>query len=83
MPSSTSLSPAPRQLRLGAIIQGASGNMAAWRHPEAVADASINVKFVQDLARTAEAAKFDLLFVADGLYINAKSIPHFLSLIHI
>ena len=79
MPSSTSLSPAPRQLRLGAIIQGASGNMAAWRHPEAVADASINVKFVQDLARTAEAAKFDLLFVADGLYINAKSIPHFLN----
>ncbi|MBX4378328.1 LLM class flavin-dependent oxidoreductase, partial [Mycobacterium tuberculosis] len=61
------------------IIQGASGNMSAWRHPDAVADASINVTFVRELARQAEAAKFDLLFVADGLHINAKSIPHFLN----
>ncbi|RQZ25012.1 FMN-dependent monooxygenase [Burkholderia sp. Bp9090] len=69
----------PRQIHLGAIIQGASGNMSAWRHPDAVADASINVDFVRTLARQAEAAKFDLLFVADGLHINAKSIPHFLN----
>ncbi|MFT4192760.1 MAG: LLM class flavin-dependent oxidoreductase [Comamonas sp.] len=69
----------PRQIHLGAIIQGASGNMSAWRHPDAVADASINVGFVQALARQAEAAKFDFLFVADGLHINAQSIPHFLN----
>ncbi len=31
-----------RQLRLGTILQGASGNMSAWRHPVAQADASIN-----------------------------------------
>ncbi|WP_045047805.1 LLM class flavin-dependent oxidoreductase [Rouxiella chamberiensis] len=68
-----------RQLRLGAIIQGPSGNMSAWRHPDAVADASINVEFVQQLAKKAEQAKFDFLFVADGLYITAQSIPHFLN----
>ncbi|MEX3917660.1 LLM class flavin-dependent oxidoreductase [Paraburkholderia sp. BR10872] len=68
-----------RQIHLGAIIQGASGNMSAWRHPDAIADASINVNFVRELAREAENAKFDLLFVADGLHINAKSIPHFLN----
>nr|WP_217363430.1 LLM class flavin-dependent oxidoreductase [Pantoea sp. CCBC3-3-1] len=68
-----------RQLHLGAIIQGASGNMSAWRHPDAVADASINVQFCQQLARKAEQGKFDLLFVADGLYITEKSIPHFLN----
>ena len=68
-----------KQLRLGAIIQGPSGNMSAWRHPDAVADASINVEFVQNLARKAEQAKFDFLFVADGLYITAQSIPHFLN----
>ncbi|MEK6417878.1 MAG: LLM class flavin-dependent oxidoreductase [Burkholderia gladioli] len=76
---SQSNSAAPRRIHLGAIIQGASGNMSAWRHPDAVADASINVGFVRQLAREAEAAKFDLLFVADGLHINAKSIPHFLN----
>jgi alkanesulfonate monooxygenase SsuD/methylene tetrahydromethanopterin reductase-like flavin-dependent oxidoreductase (luciferase family) len=68
-----------RQLRLGAIIQGPSGNMSAWRHPDAVADASINVEFVQALAKKAEQAKFDFLFVADGLYITEQSIPHFLN----
>lgn len=70
---------AARQIHLGAIIQGASGNMSAWRHADAIADASINVDFVRDLAREAENARFDLLFVADGLHINAKSIPHFLN----
>ncbi len=68
-----------RQLRLGTILHGASGNMSAWRHPAAVADASINFDFVQQTARIAEQGKLDFLFVADGLYINEKSIPHFLN----
>jgi Coenzyme F420-dependent N5,N10-methylene tetrahydromethanopterin reductase and related flavin-dependent oxidoreductases len=73
------MSQTQRQLRLGAIIQGVSGNMSAWRHPDAIADASINVDYVLDLARKAERAKIDFLFVADGLYITAQSIPHFLN----
>jgi len=68
-----------RQLRLGTILQGASGNMSAWRHPAALADASINFEFVKETARKAEQGKLDFLFVADGLYINEKSIPHFLN----
>lgn len=70
---------AERQLRLGTILHGASGNMSAWRHPAAVADASINFEFVKQTARKAEGGKLDFLFVADGLYINEKSIPHFLN----
>lgn len=73
------MSQTQRQLRLGAIIQGASGNMSAWRHPDAVADASINIDYVLDLARKAEQAKIDFLFVADGLFITPQSIPHFLN----
>jgi FMN-dependent oxidoreductase (nitrilotriacetate monooxygenase family) len=68
-----------RQLRLGTILHGASGNMSAWRHPAAVADASINFNFVIETAKKAEQGKLDFLFVADGLYINEKSIPHFLN----
>lgn len=68
-----------RQLRLGTILHGASGNMSAWRHPAAPADASINLDFVKETAHKAEAGKLDFLFVADGLYINEKSIPHFLN----
>ena len=68
-----------RQLRLGSILHGASGNVSAWRHPAAQADASINFDFVKQTALKAEQGKLDFLFVADGLYINAKSIPHFLN----
>ncbi len=68
-----------RQLRLGTILHGASGNMSAWRHPNVVSDASINLAFVRQTAQLAEAGKFDFIFVADGLYINEKSIPHFLN----
>lgn len=73
------MSQTQRQLRLGAIIQGASGNMSAWRHPDAVADASINIDFVQQLAHKAEQGKIDFLFIADGLYITPQSLPHFLN----
>ncbi|HEF0121390.1 TPA: LLM class flavin-dependent oxidoreductase [Citrobacter youngae] len=68
-----------RQLRLGTILHGASGNMSAWRHPAARADASINFDFVKETALIAEKGKLDFIFVADGLYINEKSIPHFLN----
>ena len=50
---------AHRQLRLGTIFHGASGNMSAWRHPEAVADASINFDFVKATALKAEEGKLD------------------------
>ncbi|WP_205702559.1 MULTISPECIES: LLM class flavin-dependent oxidoreductase [Burkholderia cepacia complex] len=68
-----------RQIHLGATIHGPGGHYAGWRHPDAVIDASINPDFAKDVARQAEAGKFDFVFVADGLHINAKSIPHFLN----
>ncbi len=68
-----------KQIHLGTILHGANGNMSVWRHPEAVVDASINFEFAKDVAIKAEQAKFDFVFIADGLYINEKSIPHFLN----
>jgi FMN-dependent oxidoreductase (nitrilotriacetate monooxygenase family) len=53
--------------------------MASWRHPHAVADATINLEYFIDLTRRAEAAKFDFAFFGDGLYISEKSHPNFLN----
>jgi len=53
--------------------------MSAWRHPAAQADASISFDYAKKIARKAEQGKLDFLFVADGLFINEKSIPHFLN----
>jgi len=69
----------PRKLRLGTFLGGTGGNMASWRHPHAVADATINLDYFKNLTRKAEAAKFDFAFFGDGLYISEKSHPNFLN----
>ncbi|GBG09770.1 LLM class flavin-dependent oxidoreductase [Paenibacillus agaridevorans] len=68
-----------KPIKFGAIIHGVGGNISGWRHPEVPADASVSLDFYKRQAATAEKGKFDLVFIADGLYINEKSIPHFLN----
>lgn len=68
-----------RKINFGIMLQGPGGHMNAWRHESVPVDASINFGFFVDKARQAEAAGIAFAFVADGLYINDKSIPHFLN----
>ncbi len=68
-----------KNLSFGIMLQGAGGHMNAWRHPSGPADASVNLGFLTRIARKAEANGIAFGFVADGLYINEKSIPHFLN----
>ncbi|UKS26450.1 LLM class flavin-dependent oxidoreductase [Paenibacillus sp. HWE-109] len=68
-----------KQIKLGAIIHGVGGNVSGWRHPDAITDASVNFGFYKQQAQKAESGKFDLVFIADGLFITEKSIPHFLN----
>lgn len=55
-----------RQLKLGAFIMATGHHIAAWRHPDADADAGHSIDHYRGLAETAEAGKFDLVFVADS-----------------
>lgn len=68
-----------RKLSFGLMLHGAGGHMNSWRHPSGPADASVNFGFYVETARRAEEAGFAFVFVADGLYVNEKSIPHFLN----
>ncbi|KVC12001.1 monooxygenase [Burkholderia diffusa] len=68
-----------RNLTFGLILHGAGGHMNSWKHPAGPADASVNIDFVTGIAQRAEANGVAFVFVADGLYINEKSIPHFLN----
>ncbi|SMF98968.1 LLM class flavin-dependent oxidoreductase [Burkholderia singularis] len=63
----------------GIMLHGAGGHMHAWRHPSNPPDASVNLDFIVRITRKAEENGFVFAFVADGLYINDKSIPHFLN----
>ncbi|WP_336765020.1 LLM class flavin-dependent oxidoreductase [Paenibacillus sp. USHLN196] len=68
-----------RRLKLGANLNGVGNSISFWRHPDIPVNASVSLEFYQKQARIAEKGKFDLLFIADGLFINEKSNPHFLN----
>jgi N-acetyl-S-(2-succino)cysteine monooxygenase len=59
-----------RKLRLGAFLPGAGQHVAAWRHPDAKADAALDIEYYKRLALTAERGLFDAYFLADGLAAN-------------
>ena len=67
-----------RQLRTGAILHGASGNMSARRHPDATADASINLEFnIASAKKPNREIRFRLR--RRRVIYQRKSIPHFLN----
>ncbi|MCT9080345.1 LLM class flavin-dependent oxidoreductase [Streptomyces fulvoviolaceus] len=53
------------QLHLNAFLKPPGEYLAAWRHPDTVADAGVNIREVLSFARTAEQAAFDAVFLAD------------------
>ncbi len=68
-----------RRLKLGFILHGVGPGWGDWRHPDADPTASTSFKFYKRQAQIAEAGKFDFLFVADSLFVTAKSSPHYLN----
>lgn len=61
-------------MRLGLFLQGAGHHVAGWRHAQAESGGE-NLALIQRIAATAEAGKFDLLFLADGLTTGADAHP--------
>lgn len=68
-----------RHLKLGAMVHGVGHGWGEWRHPQALANASVNLGFYQQQTHLAEAARFDFVFIADSLHIHEKSSPHYLN----
>ena len=66
---------ANKELKLGFILHGVGPGWGDWRHPDADPSASTNFAFYKRQAKAAEAGKFDFLFVADSVFVTAKSSP--------
>ena len=62
-----------KQMKLAAYFNPTGHHVASWRHPRAQADANVSIEHYVDAARKAEAAKFDMIFLADG---NASRNAH-------
>ncbi len=61
------MSKTPRQMSLGAFLMATGHHVAAWRHPDVPANAGLDIQHYKQLARIAEDACFDALFVADSV----------------
>src|SRR5579863_5582923 len=59
-----------RQLHLNLFIHGRGHHEASWRHPASSPLALTDIRYYQDLAQRAEAAKFDSIFFADQLALG-------------
>lgn len=70
-----------RQIKLGALTMGCGGpgRHNLWLDPELPVDASVNIDWYIDIARQAEAALFDLMFIVDSQFITEGSPSHYLN----
>ena len=68
----------PRHIPFGIMLRGPGSHMHAWKHPSNPADASVNLQFYIDIARTAETTASPSASWPTGC-ISTKSIPHFLN----
>ncbi|HKT65838.1 MAG TPA: LLM class flavin-dependent oxidoreductase [Burkholderia sp.] len=66
--------PSRRRMRLGLFLQGAGHHVAGWRHPDAESG-SENFDLLRRVVQTAERAKFDMVFLADGLTSGPDAHP--------
>jgi FMN-dependent oxidoreductase (nitrilotriacetate monooxygenase family) len=55
-----------RQLKLNLFIYPGGHHEAAWRRPDSSIERVLDIGYYQDLARRAEDAKLDAVFLADG-----------------
>jgi FMN-dependent oxidoreductase (nitrilotriacetate monooxygenase family) len=53
-------------MRLGAYFNPTGHHVASWRHPRAQKDAHVDIRHYVEICRTAERAKFDMVFLADS-----------------
>jgi FMN-dependent oxidoreductase (nitrilotriacetate monooxygenase family) len=64
-----------KQIKLGLSMRYLGYHAAGWRFPGADPAAASKFSHFVRVAQTAEAAKFDMVFLADGIGIRAKDEP--------
>jgi len=66
---------AARQLKLGVIMKGHGSHIAGWRHPSVDLAKATHFSQYADIARIAEGAKLDFVFLADSPSVSYMHQP--------
>lgn len=61
-----------RQMNLNVFVMNAGHHEAAWRYPDTEPQNITDIRYFKRIAQIAEEAKFDSLFLADGLAITNR-----------
>lgn len=61
---------AKRMMKLGLFLAFPGHHLAAWRHPKALAQGGLDFPHVLSLVEAAERAKFDMIFLSDGVGVR-------------
>lgn len=64
-----------KQMKLGLSIRYMGYHVGSWRHPDVPADGSSLFKSFLDVVQTAEKAKLDMVFLADGIGVRLDDKP--------
>jgi FMN-dependent oxidoreductase (nitrilotriacetate monooxygenase family) len=65
-----------RQMHLGLFILGTGSHVAGWRYPGAVGSFQ-DFPAIQQIGRTAERGRFDMIFMGDNLYADPTAHPSY------
>lgn len=64
-----------KQMKLGLSMRYLGYHLGSWRHPEVQSGGSSQFECFLDVVKTAEKAKFDMVFLADGIGIRSDDYP--------
>lgn len=64
-----------KQMKLGLSMRYMGYHVGAWRHPDAVKGGNSLLRTFLSVAQAAERAKFDMLFLADGIGVRLDDKP--------
>ncbi|HEY3849151.1 MAG TPA: LLM class flavin-dependent oxidoreductase [Acetobacteraceae bacterium] len=71
------MSATSRRMHMGVFVLGTGNHSAGWRY-EGAATSHMQLPVIQEIARIAEAGKFDLLFISDSMVMDPGDHPSFL-----
>ena len=59
-----------KHMTMALLLTGTGTHVAAWRHPSTPVGNAMNLEYFIGIAKAAEKCDYDLLFIADNLYVN-------------
>jgi FMN-dependent oxidoreductase (nitrilotriacetate monooxygenase family) len=62
-------------MRLGLSMRYHGYHLAGWRHPDVPSAGTLDFRYFLNTAQIAERAKFDMVFLADGIGIRVRDEP--------